>query len=271
MARSATLNVMIKAAEKAARNLKRDFGEVENLLVSRKGPGDFVSIADKKAEEILMEELNKARPDFAFLGEEGGQSGNAQAESRWIVDPLDGTTNFLHGIPHWAISIAWELAGEIQAGLVYDPIKDEMFFGERGAGAFLNSRRLRVSSRKTSTDALACTGIYGFAADAIPTWQKQINGMRGQIGGLRILGSGALDLCYVAAGRSEIFWENLLKPWDFAAGRLFVTEAGGQVTRIDGSTLTQDSGSILATNGVLHRFAVKALNDDATSVKKVAG
>ena len=132
MARSATLNCMIKAAEKAARNLKRDFGEVENLQVSKKGPGDFVSVADKKAEEIIMEELTKARPDFAFFGEEGGCKGDQSAESRWIVDPLDGTTNFLHGIPHWAISIAWELKGEIQAGVVYDPIKDEMFFGEKG-------------------------------------------------------------------------------------------------------------------------------------------
>lgn len=271
MARSATLNCMIKAAEKAARNLKRDFGEVENLQVSKKGPGDFVSVADKKAEEIIMEELAKARPDFAFFGEENGRKGDQSAESRWVVDPLDGTTNFLHGIPHWAISIAWELKGEIQAGVVYDPIKDEMFFGEKGCGAFCNSRRLRVSSRKTSADAVATTGLYGFNPKNAPAWTTQVTAISGQIAALRMLGAGALDLCYIAAGRSEIYWEGLLKPWDFAAGRLFVTEAGGEVSRVDGSKLTQETGSVLATNGLLHGFALKTLNGVVPAAKKAAG
>lgn len=271
MARSATLNVMIKAAEKAARNLKRDFGEVENLQVSKKGPGDFVSVADKKSEEIIMEELAKARPDFAFLGEEGGQKGDASAECRWIVDPLDGTNNFLHGIPHWCISIAWELRGEIQAGVVYDPIKDEMFFGERGCGSFCNSRRLRVSSRKNPLDAQVTTGLYAGDPKNGPDWTKQLERMVGQVAAIRMLGAGALDLCYVAAGRSEIAWEGLLKPWDFAAGRLFVTEAGGEVTRLDGTKLTQESGSILATNGLLHGFALKTINGLTPAVKKAVG
>ena len=176
MARSALMTVMMKAADKAARGLKRDFGELENLQVSRKGLGDFVSVADKKAEDAIYAELSKARPDFGFLGEEGGKQGNPNAESRWIVDPLDGTTNFLHGIPHWAISIACEQKGEIIAGLVYDPIKDEMFYAEKGAGVYLNSRRLRVSARREMGEALVATGITARYTEHHDAWMEQAKG-----------------------------------------------------------------------------------------------
>ncbi len=259
MARSATLTVMIKAVEKAARGLKRDFGEVENLQVSRKGPGDFVSTADRNAENTLYEELRKARPDFAFLMEESGAKGKPEAEDRWIIDPLDGTNNFLHGIPHWAISLAWEHRVDIVAGVVYDPIKDELFFAEKGSGAFLNSRRLRVSARRTHETAIAVTEI-GRATEAE---QSRLGAQTADMGNIlasvRRTGSAALDLAYVAAGRFEFFWCPGIEPWDFAAGRLLVTEAGGETTRLDGKKLTTERGSLLASNGRLHRFALTRL------------
>jgi len=259
MARSATLNVMIQAAEKAARGLKRDFGEVEHLQVSRKGPDDFVSIADQKSEETLYKELLKARPDFAFLMEESGEKGDPRAENRWIIDPLDGTTNFLHGIPHWSISIAWECKGEIRAGVIYDPIKDEMFFAEKGSGAFLNSRRLRVSSRKDMSMASMATGVTPRYEKTHEAWLKQIKQVLPASGGIRRLGSAALDLAYVAAGRYEGYWENMANAWDVAAGKLLVTEAGGHVTRVDGKKYALGSHDILATNDNLHTAIVKLL------------
>lgn len=269
--RSPTLTVMIKAAEKASRGLKRDFGEIENLQVSKKGPGDFVSVADKKAEETIQAELAKARPDYAFFGEESGLQGDAKAYDRFIVDPLDGTFNFLRGIPHWAISIAHESGGEIVNALVFDPIKDEMFFAEKGGGAWLNSRRLRVPPRKRLEDGLCLFGAGNNTAADIASWShasKQLteNGCQ-----LRQLGSGALDICYVAAGRADCQFEPTLMPWDFAAARLLVTEAGGMITRMDGSKLTQDKGSVLSSNGALHRQLVEAVAlESSAKAKKVA-
>ncbi|TWB21137.1 myo-inositol-1(or 4)-monophosphatase [Nitrospirillum amazonense] len=251
-ARSAILNVMTKAAEKAGRALVRDFGEVEQLQVSRKGPADFVSAADRKSENIIREELSKARPSFGFLLEEAGSVAGSDPSHRWIVDPLDGTTNFLHGLPHWAITIALEKEGEIVAGVVYEPVHDEMFWTEKGAGAFLNHTRLRVSARRNLPDALIATGIpfkgHGDHAAYLP----QLQAVMGEVAGIRRLGAAALDLAYVAAGRFDGFFETNLKPWDVAAGLLMVTEAGGFATEIGGGKVPQSGASVLAANSHLH-------------------
>ena len=203
--RSALLNVMTRAVDKAARALKRDFGEVEQLQVSTKGPSDFVSNADLKAERILREELAKARPGYAFLAEESGATAGSDSEHRWIIDPLDGTTNFLHGLPHFAISVALERAGELVAGVVYDPIKDEMFLAEKGGGAFLNDRRLRVSARKNLGESLLATGIPFRGHGGTEDFKRQLDFAMNETAGVRRLGAAALDLAYVAAGRYEGF------------------------------------------------------------------
>ena len=258
--RSAVINVMIRAADRAARGLKRDFGEVANLQVSRKGPADFVSTADLKAEQVLREELHKARPEFGFLMEESGARAPALHEDRrWIVDPLDGTTNFLHGLPHFAISIALEERGEIVAAVIYDPAKDDMFWAERGAGAFLNDRRVRVSGRSHLPDALFATGIPFMGQGEPERFQAEIAAFMRETAGVRRFGAAALDLAYVAAGRYEGFWEHGLQAWDVAAGLLLVREAGGYVTQTDGKSFGLDSPSILAVNDSLHRTAVRLL------------
>jgi myo-inositol-1(or 4)-monophosphatase len=250
--RSALLNVMTRAVDKAARALKRDFGEVEQLQVSQKGPSDFVSNADLKAERILREELTKARPGFGFLAEESGTTAGTDTEHRWVIDPLDGTTNFLHGLPHFAISVALERAGEIVAGVVYDPIKDEMFLAEKGGGAFVNDRRLRVSARKSLGESLLATGIP-FRGHGDPVaFTKQLEAAMRETAGVRRFGSAALDLAYVAAGRFDGFWEEGLSPWDIAAGLLLVKEAGGFISDLKGGQTMLQSGSLLATNGRLH-------------------
>jgi len=249
---SAIMNVMSRAADKAARALKRDFGEIENLQVSQKGPADFVSNADLKAERTLKEELGKARPDFGFLAEESGSTPGKDAGSRWIIDPLDGTTNFLHGLPHFAISIALEQAGEIVAGLIYDPIKNETFRAEKGVGAFLNDRRLRVSGRKHLAESLLATGIP-FRGHGDPVrFSRQLDAAMRETAGVRRYGAAALDLAYVAAGRFDGFWEEGLSPWDMAAGLLIVREAGGYVSDLKGGHTMLDSGRILASNSHLH-------------------
>lgn len=252
--RSALINVMIKAAEKAAKGLVRDFGEVENLQVSRKGPADFVSVADTRSEGVLREELAKARPDFGFLMEESGASGG-NAEARWIVDPLDGTTNFLHGLPNWSISIAVERAGEIIAGVVYEPIHDELFWSEKGQGAFSNNRRLRVSERRRMEDSLIATGIpfkgHGSEKDH-DRYLREMRAVMREVSGIRRWGSAALDLCFLAAGRWDGFWERGLSPWDCAAGALMVTEAGGFVGEIGGGRDPVFGGTLLAANQHLH-------------------
>ena len=258
--RSATINVMIRAADKAARRLKRDFGEVENLQVSRKGPADFVSAADLRAEKIVLEELNRARPGYAFLMEESGQrAGSDPSGRRWVVDPLDGTTNFLHGLPHFAVSIALEEGPEILAAVIYDPIKEDLFYAEKGSGAFLNDRRIRVSSRRTLESALIATGLPFKGKELDSRLPAEVEAVMGETAGVRRWGAATLDLAYVAAGRYDGFWERGLKPWDVAAGLLLVREAGGFVTGIDGASFALDGPDILATNDHLHQPLVKLL------------
>ena len=215
--RTALINVMIKAAEKAAKGLKRDFGEVEHLQVSRKGPADFVSNADMQSQKVLREELSKARPEFGFLMEEDDKAADTSGKAeRWIVDPLDGTTNFLHSLPHWAISIAAERAGEIVAGVVHDPIKDEMFWAEKGVGAYCNSKRLRVSARKDMADCLIATGLpFKGIMDEDPKIAEQLNAVMPKVAGIRRWGVASLDLAYVAAGRIR----RLLGTWPLSVGR----------------------------------------------------
>jgi myo-inositol-1(or 4)-monophosphatase len=264
--RSALITVMMRAAEKAARRMKRDFGEVENLQVSKKGPADFVSAADLRAERILREELEHARPGYGFLMEESGASqGSGDGERRWIVDPLDGTTNFLHGLPHFAISIALEERGELVAGVIYDPIKDETFAAEKGIGAYLNDRRIRVSSRTRMDEALIGTGTPFKGHGDAPTFLAETNAVMGETAGIRRWGTASLDLAYVAAGRLDGFWERELAPWDIAAGIVIVREAGGFVTEIDGRAIRADSPSILAGNDALHQVLVKLLRGARTA------
>ena len=230
---SATLNIMIKAARKAARSLLKDFGEVENLQASTKSPGDFVSKADLRAEKIIREELEKARPYYGWLGEESEEVIGKDPTRRWIVDPLDGTSNFLHGIPHWAISIALEHKKEIVIGIIYDPVKDECYVAEKGNGAWLNDKRLRVSGRETMLEMLFATGVPFADKDCLPSTLKEINNLMPRCSGLRRNGSAALDLAYVAAGRLDGYWERGLNSWDVAAGILIVREAGGLVKSLD--------------------------------------
>jgi len=256
---SPVINVMKRAADRAARGLKRDFGEVENLQVSRKGPADFVSTADLKSEKVLQSELGRARPGFGFLMEESGAKTGSGGQ-RWIVDPLDGTTNFLHGLPHFAISIAVEERGEITAAVIYDPIKDEMFWAEKGVGAFLNDRRLRVSARRQLGESILATGIPFKGYGDLQGFASELDAAMRETAGVRRWGAAALDLAYVAAGRYEGFWERGLQPWDVAAGMLLVREAGGYTTAIDGRPATLDGGSLLAANDALHGQLVKLLS-----------
>jgi len=249
---SAILNVMVKAAQKAARGLKRDFGEVQQLQVSQKGPADFVSTADLKADRILREELGRARPEFGIVTEESDAIQGQDKEHRWIVDPLDGTSNFLHGLPHFAISIGLERSGEIIAGLVFDPIKDEMFLAEKGAGAFMNDRRLRVSARRSMHECLIGTGAPFRGHGNREKFLRQADAAMRESAGIRRWGTASLDLAYVAAGRFDGFWEEDLHPWDMAAGIILVREAGGFVSDLRGGQTMLQQGSILASNGHLH-------------------
>lgn len=226
---SPNINVMIKAARKAARSLIRDFGEVENLQVSIKGPGDFVSNADRKSEELIYDVLMEARPAYGWLGEESEPRDGKDPTRRWIVDPLDGTTNFLHALPHFAISIALEHKGEIVAGVVYDPVKDEMFVAEQGAGAWLNDRRIRVSARRDMGAMVFATGIPWAGSTDLPNVLGELARVMPRCAGVRRFGAAALDLAYVAAGRYDGYWERGVQPWDIAAGILLVREAGGMV------------------------------------------
>lgn len=256
-ARSPLINVMVQAAYKAGRNLVHDFGEVQHLQVSLKGPGDFVSAADRRTEQILRQELEKARPNYGFLCEESGEKIGANPDVRWIIDPLDGTTNFLHSIPHFAISIGLEKEGFMVAGVIYDPIKDELFWAEKGRGAYLNDRRLRVSSRKKMDIALLATGIP-FGAHGNPSeFSDYVKKIAPQVAGIRRMGAASLDLAYVAAGRYEGFWETDLNPWDVSAGMLLVMEAGGCVTQYDGSAFKLGDYSLLASNMILHKQFVE--------------
>lgn len=259
MAQSPAMNVMRAAVEKAGRALRRDFGEVENLQVSKKGPGDFVSQADLKAEKILFEELSEARPGYGFLMEERGVVEGADATHRWIVDPLDGTTNFLHGIPHFAISVALEREGTLVAGVIYNPITDELFFGERGQGAYGPGGRLRVAGRDRLSEAvLACGAPHGErkgSAEFITETQKLLP----NIAGLRRFGAASLDLAFVAAGRFDAFWERDLAAWDMAAGIVLVREAGGLVSDLTNRQKMLETGDVIAGNEFIHGALLKEL------------
>ena len=259
MARSALLNVMVQAAMKAGRSLSRDFGEVQNLQVSMKGPGDYVSQADRKAEDILFAELSKARPGYAFLMEERGVVEGDDSQHRWIVDPLDGTTNFLHGIPLFAVSIALERQGQIVAGVIYNPAMDELYTTERGGGAFMNDRRLRVAGRTKLVDTVIGCGMPHLGRGHHGNFLVELRNVMAEVSGVRRLGSAALDLAYVAAGRMDGFWETGLSAWDIAAGLLLIREAGGFVSDMDGGQDMLDNGSVVAGNEVIQRALLKAV------------
>ncbi|MHC0054385.1 inositol monophosphatase family protein [Actibacterium sp. D379-3] len=256
---SANLNIMIKAARKAGRSLVKDFREVENLQVSMKGAGDFVSRADIAAEKIIRDELMEARPNYGWVGEESAPVEGADPTRRWLVDPLDGTTNFLHGLPHWAVSIALEHKGEIVAGVVFDAAKDEMFVSEKGAGAWMNETRLRVSGRHKMIETIYATGLpFGGRAD-LPETLQDLARLLPRCAGVRRWGAAALDLAYVAAGRYDGFWERGLNPWDIAAGLLLVREAGGLIApiRVDGDIL--EDGEMIAANGSIFDSFAKVI------------
>ena len=267
---SPVVNVMRRAAVAAGKALRRDFGEVEKLQVSRKGPADFVSNADVKAERIVINELRKARPNFGVLSEEAGLIDGSDSAHRFLIDPLDGTTNFLHGLPLWAVSIGLEREGELIAGVVYDPIRDELFWGEKGRGAYLNQERIRASARRNVADSLFATGIP-FKGSGTPEEHQNFLVEMGAVmsvsAGIRRWGVASLDLAYVAAGRFDGFWELGLNAWDYAAGSVLVREAGGYVAQMDGAPLRPDSPSIIATNGYLLHPLLKLLETSPTAKK----
>ncbi len=269
---SAHMTVMQAAAQKAAKRLLRDFNEVENLQVSVKGPGDFVSQADLRAEASLREDLEKARPGYAMLMEESGASGSEKWAWRWVVDPLDGTTNFLHGIPHWAISIALEKrlpdgGAEVAAGVVYSPVNNEMFWAEKGLGAYVNDKRLRVSARRELKDAVFATGIpfaVTSAGDRL-AFARTLSTLMPQIAGIRRFGSAALDLCWTAAGRYDGYWEIGIHPWDIAAGMLIVREAGGYATDAEGKEAL--GRTVVAANPHMHPRLQEVVADGLAAAK----
>lgn len=260
MARSALLNVMVQAAIKAGKSLGRDFGEVQNLQVSVKGPSDFVSQADIKAERIVRDELLKARPTYGFLGEESEEIIGTDGAHRWIVDPLDGTTNFLHGIPQFAVSIALERNGDIVAGVVFNPATDELFAAERGGGAFLNDRRLRVAARRVLSDAVIGCGVPHLGRGQHGKFLVELRHVMGEAAGIRRLGAASLDLAWVAAGRLDGFWETDLKIWDMAAGLLLIREAGGFTSDMKGGNAIFDEGSVVAGNEHIHKALLEVAN-----------
>ena len=258
---SANMNVMIKAARKAGRGLVKDFREVENLQVSVKGAGDFVSRADREAERIIKEELRGARPTYGWLGEETGAEPGEDPTRRWLVDPLDGTTNFLHGLPHWAVSIALEHKGEIVAAVVYDAAKDEMFSAEKGAGAWMNESRIRVSGRRMMSECLLGSGMPFGAQKTLPATFRDLARLMPVTAGLRRYGAASLDLAYVAAGRYDGFWEHGLNPWDLAAGLLLVREAGGFTGPLVEGRKIFEGGGVIAANAALFEPFTKLLRE----------
>ncbi|PJE30816.1 myo-inositol-1(or 4)-monophosphatase [Pseudooceanicola antarcticus] len=262
MSFSANLNIMMKAARKAGRSLVKDFREVENLQVSVKGAGDFVSRADIAAEAILKEELMGARPNYGWLAEEGGEEEGEDPTRRWIVDPLDGTTNFLHGMPHWAISIALEHKGQIVAGVIYDPAKDEMYVAEKGEGAWMNDMRIRVSGRIRMIEAVFATGVPFAASRNLPATLKDLARLMPACAGVRRWGAASLDLAYVAAGRYDGFWERGLKPWDLAAGLVIVREAGGFIQPVNPEGDILADGTVLCANEPLFDKFSKIIRDE---------
>jgi myo-inositol-1(or 4)-monophosphatase len=249
---SANLNLMIKAARKAGRSLVKDFREVENLQVSTKGPGDFVTKADRESERIIKDELLGARPTYGWLGEETGGQDGADPTRRWLVDPLDGTTNFLHGMPHWAISIALEHKGEIVSGVIYDAAKDELFWAEKGAGAWMNDKRLRVSGRRVMSEAVFGTGVPFGAKKTLPATLQDLARLMPACAGVRRWGAASLDLAYVAAGRFDGYWEREVNAWDIAAGLIILREAGGMAAAIRDGDDPLAAGTIICGNDALY-------------------
>jgi myo-inositol-1(or 4)-monophosphatase len=260
MARSALLNIMVGAALKAGRSLVRDFGEVENLQVSRKGPADFVSNADRRAEQIVFDELRKARPTYAFLMEEAGEVAGTDGQHRWIIDPLDGTTNFLHGIPLFAVAIALERAGEIVASVIFNPVMDELYTAEKGGGAWLGDRRrLRVAARRHLADSVVCLGIKISGTDNDALTLRQLAQVAPAVAGVRRTGSASTDLAWLAAGRFDAFWEAKLSPWDVAPGWLLLREAGGTMTDYAGMSGSIRNGEVVAGNETVQAELLKLI------------
>ena len=256
--RSALLNVMVQAALAAGKSLVRDFGEVEHLQVSRKGPADFVSNADRRAEQVVFDALRKARPTYAFLMEEGGEVTGTDGQHRWIVDPLDGTTNFLHGIPMFAVAIALERGDEIVASVIYNPVMDELYTAEKGGGAWLNDRRrLRVGGRRHLADAVVSLGIKVTGTENDPLTLRQLAQIAPAVAGIRRTGSASTDLAWLASGRFDGFWEARLAPWDVAPGLLMVREAGGKLTDYAGSTGSILNGQVVAGNEMIQGQLLK--------------
>jgi myo-inositol-1(or 4)-monophosphatase len=256
---SPALNVMIAAARKAGRALIRDFGELENLQVSKKGPADFVTTADNRTERVLIEELSRARPGYGFLTEETGILEGPDKTHRFIIDPIDGTTNFLHGIPQFAISIALEREGQLVSAVVFNPVTDEMYVAEKSHGAYLNEKRLRVAARNSLSDILVASGAPFMGKEGRDEFLVELNAVLSTTAGMRRFGAASLDLAWVAAGRFDAFWERELKAWDVAAGILIVREAGGAVTDLSGRDNMLDNGDILAANDHLHRPLLELL------------
>ncbi len=259
MLHSALINVMVKAARHAGRSLKRDLGEVEHLQVSLKGPANFVTLADKRAEEIIYADLAKARPGYGFIGEEGGAREGSDKTHTWIVDPLDGTTNFLHGIPQFAISIALKREDTIIAGVIYNPANDELYIAERGKGAFLNDQRLRVAGRRKLAECVVACGLPHIGRGNHELFRREMTEIQDRVAGLRRFGAASLDLAFVAAGRLDGYWERNLSPWDIAAGQIMVREAGGIVSGIDGKDDALETGHVVCGNEFIHGELVKIL------------
>jgi len=259
MLQSALINVMVKAARRAGRSLKRDLGEIEHLQVSMKGPANFVSLADKRAEEMLYTDLAKARPGYGFIGEEGGNREGADKTHTWIVDPLDGTTNFLHGIPQFAISIGLAREGTIIAGVIYNPANDELYIAERGKGAFLNDQRLRVAGRRQMDECVIGCGLPHIGRGDLDLSRREMTAIQNRVAGLRRFGAASLDLAFVAAGRLDGYWERDLKPWDIAAGLIMVREAGGTISGMSGNDDALTTGHVICGNEFVHGELVKTL------------
>ncbi len=256
MVASANLNVMIKTARRVGRALLKDFTEVEQLQVSTKGPGDFVSRADRQAEETIRTALLEARPTYGFVGEEYGEVDGEDPTRRWIVDPIDGTTNFLHGLGHWAVSIALEHKGQIVAGVVYDPVKDELFHAEKGNGAWMNESRIRVSARHRMIESIFATGLPFAGSSDLPQTLKDLAQLLPATAGVRRFGAASLDLAYVAAGRYDGYWERRLHAWDIAAGLIIAKEAGALVEAVkEEGDILQDGSIIVANEAIFSKFA----------------
>ena len=259
MLHSALINVMVKAARRAGRSLKRDLGEIENLQVSLKGPANFVCLADRRAEEMLHSDLTKARPGYGFIGEEGGTRVGDDKTHTWIVDPLDGTTNFLHGIPHFAISIGLQREDTLIAGVIYNPANEELYTAERGKGAFLNDQRLRVAGRRKLGECVIACGLPHMGRGDLELSRLELTEIQARVAGLRRFGAASLDMASVAAGRLDGYWERNLQPWDMAAGQAIVREAGGIVSGIEGDDDALRSGNVVCGNEFVHAELVKLL------------